>query len=387
MKYNFATPFALAEAMGLLSGLCAALHSLAPGLVKRLLHLMKQKSACSLLNHDISLSKRVEYAADMLHAIGLTERFSPCVVLCGHGSMTQNNAYATALDCGACGGRAGGGNARVMAQILNDRLVREKLKEKGVYIPEKTYFIGAEHNTTTGEVELYEDEMPNAQPEKFTQLKKDLHKAMLLNNTARESKLGDGSMSKVQVRAQDWAQVRPEWGLARNASLIVGPRSLTEAVDLDGRAFLHSYNWKNDTGCSSLTAILTAPMVVAQWINSQYLFSTLDNSVFGGGDKVTINVAGKLGVVQGNGSDLMTGLPLQSVYRTDCKRYHEPMRLLTIVYAPRYYLDLVIDQALILKKLFGNSWVNLVCLDPESNRQYQLKSDLTWFEIASPMSG
>jgi len=71
--------------------------------------------------------------------------------------------------------------------------------------------------------------------------------------------------------------------------------------------------------------------VVAQWINAQYLFSTENNAIYGGGSKVTKNIVGKFGIMQGNASDLMTGLPLQSVHSSDKTSYHEPQRLMTVV--------------------------------------------------------
>jgi uncharacterized protein YbcC (UPF0753/DUF2309 family) len=186
------------------------------------------------------------------------------------------------------------------------------------------------------------------------------------------------AVRETKRRSMDWAEVRPEWGLARNAAFIVGPRDLTRAVNLEGRCFLHSYDWKKDPTGKFLTTILTAPMVVAQWINSQYLFSTIDNVAYGGGSKITQNVTGKLGVMQGNASDLMHGLPLQSVFAADGEPYHEPLRLLTVVYAPRSILDAIIPTQNVLKKLFGNGWVTIVCIDPSDNHTYLLKRDLSW---------
>lgn len=75
-----------------------------------------------------------------------------------------------------------------------------------------------------------------------------------------------------------------------------------------------------------ITSILTVPMVVAHWINSQYLFSSLNNVAFGAGSKSTHNVMGKSYVMQGNASDIMHGLPLQSVYINDNTLFHKPAR-------------------------------------------------------------
>ncbi len=119
-------------------------------------------------------------------------------------------------------------------------------------------------------------------------------------------------------------------------------------------------------------------MLVVQWINTQYLFSTLDNVAYGSGSKITQNITGKIGVMQGNASDLMTGLPLQSVYSRDTEVYHDLQRLMTVVYAPRKMLDSIINLQPVLQKLFGNGWVQLVCIEPENRKNYLLSRDLTW---------
>ena len=186
-------------------------------------------------------------------------------------------------------------------------------------------------------------------------------------------------IEETERRSQDWSEVRPEWGLARNAAFIVAPRQLTQALDLEGRCFLHSYDWVKDESLTSLETILTAPMVVAEWINTQYLFSTIDNVTYGSGSKVTHNVTGKIGVMQGNGSDLMHGLPLQSVNATDGINYHQPQRLLTIIYAPRENVTAIINRQDILKKLFFNAWVHLIVIEPTENKAYQLQTTGEWY--------
>lgn len=44
------------------------------------------------------------FAEAALTTMGPTRSFAPVVPLCGHGSTTVNNPYASSLDCGACGG-------------------------------------------------------------------------------------------------------------------------------------------------------------------------------------------------------------------------------------------------------------------------------------------
>lgn len=383
LKYTFSTPFALVETMGLANGAWMGLRSLAPGLAHRLKSALTQAIrpavpvAPDLVN--LNFAQRCGYAEGALKMMGLTSHFAPLVVLCGHGSTTHNNAYATALDCGACGGRHGAGNARILAAILNDTQVRQALARKNILIPEITRFLAAEHNTTTDEVEIFTAESVDG----LTQLIADLEKARLTNCHWRCSTLGisksiPASATHAGRRSQDWAQVRPEWGLARNASFIAAPRHLTRSLNLEGRSFLHSYDFTQDPDGTSLTTILTAPMVVAQWINSQYLFSTLDNSAYGGGSKITKNITGKLGIMQGNASDLMTGLPLQSLFINDTTPYHEPQRLLTIVHAPRPIIDHIISAQDILQKLFGNGWVTLACIEPHNHQCFLLQRNLTW---------
>jgi len=382
IKYTFSTPLAMVEGLGLTSGLWMGLQTISPNLAIRLkqglTNLVRRPSPQDPSIDQISFEDQCVYAEKGLKMMGLTERFAPLVVFCGHGSCTQNNAYASSLDCGACGGRHGSTNAKIFAQILNQPEVRKYLLKQGISIPKETKFIGANHNTTTDQVTLFCTEKTSL----IKSLEKDLQKAQKINSLLRLEKMDKtkGRFSSIETRSSDWAQVRPEWGLAKNAAFIVGPRDLTRALQLDGRCFLHSYDPNQDVGGESLETILTAPMVVAQWINTQYLFSTLDNVSYGGGSKVTKNITGKIGIMQGNASDLMTGLSLQSVYSSDTDYYHEPQRLLTIVYAKLDVLDKIIQKHKVLKKLFGNGWVQLACIDPQTSDVQLLQRDFTWKE-------
>lgn len=378
LKYTFTTPFALVETLGAFSGLGIALRNLLPKTYQGLMTKLAPDQDFNPDHHHIPLQQQAAYAGGALRAMGLTANFAPLVILCGHGSQTQNNAYATALDCGACGGHHGAPNAKIMANILNTHAVREILAGEGIRIPDSTWFLAAEHNTTTDELRLFDQQAPKAHGAGIRQLKADLEKARVVNNQVRVAKLGGSAIEQPSLRAADWAQVRPEWGLAGNAAFIVAPRNLTREIDLDGRSFLHSYDWTQDAEGKALTTILTAPMVVGQWINSQYLFSTIDNIAYGGGSKITKNISGKIGIMQGNASDLMTGLPLQSVYSSDGEAYHQPVRLLTVVYAPADRISAIVAQQEVLQKLFGNGWVSLVCLDPISGETLQLSRELEW---------
>jgi len=391
LKYNFTTPFTLAEMLGLWSGLTMIGKTIFPLGFAKLSSIFEYKAeqasktrpilTLEIDGDGISLADQCAYAESALRMMDLTRNFSSLVIICGHKSETRNNAYAAALDCGACGGHHGGGNAKILAAILNNKKVRSHLTKQNIPIADKTLFVAAEHNTTTDEVELYADPVfDESVTKKIASLQSDLILSRRENARSRAEYLDGSYDGGVMVRSKDWAQTRPEWGLARNAAFVIGPRKLTKDIDLEGRCFLHDYNWQHDQDGAILTTILTAPMVVAQWINMQYLFSTLDNIAFGGGSKITQNICGKIGIMQGNASDLMHGLPLQSVNKNDKETYHQPLRLVTIVVAPREKISEIISQQVVLKKLFGNAWVAITCIDPADKKMYHLSRDFIWQE-------
>jgi uncharacterized protein len=396
LKYNFATPFALVETLGAWCGLLMLSKTIKPMLtisainkcIEKIMPTVRTKPLIDMTLTDssngISPADQALYAEAVLRIMGLTKHFGKFVIFCGHGSSTQNNPYASGLDCGACGGNHGGGNAKVLAAILNKESIRDSLSLRGIHIPQDTRFLAAEHNTTTDDLFIFEEGISPLRHGNVLRLLQDnLIKAKAKNAASRVKHFGvSGPVNPIEEtgrRSQDWSEVRPEWGLARNAAFIIGPRKLTQDLDLDGRCFLHSYDWVQDEQLTSLETILTAPMVVAEWINTQYLFSTIDNVTYGSGSKVTHNVTGKMGVMQGNASDLMHGLPLQSVKSTDALNFHQPQRLLTVVYAPREHVRTIIARQDILKTLFFNDWVHLVVIEPTENKAYQLQTTGEWY--------
>lgn len=334
----------------------------------------------------LSPAEQAAAAEGALRIMGLTSGFAPLVVLCGHGGQATNNPFAAGLDCGACGGNRGGPNARIMAAILNRPDVRAALAGRGIAIPAETVFLGAEHDTTTDAVTFWGTEAAAAHGAILARLRADLATARRAAAAERLARLpgaarGD-AVAAAETRAADWAETRPEWALARNAAFIVADRAFTRGLDLEGRCFLHSYDWQADAEGTALEVILTAPMVVAEWINTQYYFSTVDNAAFGAGSKVVHNVVGGFGVMQGNASDLMTGLPAQSVFAAEGLPYHEPLRLLAVVRAPLARVEALVAKHRILQTLFGNGWVALLVADPATGRFLRRERDGSWRDAA-----
>ena len=219
-----------------------------------------------------SLDEQVVFVSQALHAIGLTGNFSRFVLAVGHGSQTENNPYESALDCGACGGNLGLFNARIFSHMANKPAVRQRLIEQGISIPYDTWFVPAMHNTTTDEVVLHDlDLLPSTHPIYLDRLQNGLVAACRLCTQERMPDLNfvadvsNPAQADQQAlrNAMDWSQVRPEWGLSRNAYFIIARRSLTDTCSLDGRSFLHSYDYRVDTKLRLLENILTGPLVVA----------------------------------------------------------------------------------------------------------------------------
>jgi uncharacterized protein YbcC (UPF0753/DUF2309 family) len=318
-----------------------------------------------------TLDEQTMYLENLLKMIGLTRDFPKFVTIFGHGSLSDNNPFESALDCGACGGSISLPNARALSIIGNKKNVRDRLEQRGIKIPKETRFLPAIHTTTTDEITFYDiDILDDVELEQFNKMKDDFSKASLASREERAVVLPNANTQQdLFIKTMDWSEPRPEWGLARNMGVFAGPRESCKHITFNNRLFLHSYDYSLDNeNADILTRIFNGPLVVGEWINLEHYFSTVDNSIYGAGSKVYHNIVSKIGVYNGNYSDLKIGLPTQSVLQ-EGEAYHEPIRLLTYMEAPLETVGKAVENS-IAKEFILNEWIRPIIIDKQAKKVY-----------------
>ncbi len=317
-----------------------------------------------------SLDEAAQRVRAQLENAGLVERFAPLVAVIGHGSDSVNNPHESAYDCGACGGRHGGHNARAFADAANDPEVRARLHEHGIAVPDATWFVAGELNTATDDTVLFDlDRVPSAHASAIADLQRALrdtgerHAHERCRRFASAPKKATFRRAKrhVVARSRDLAQVRPELGHVTIASAFVGRREITRGLFLDRRTFLISYDPTLDDDGAILERILVAAGPVGAGINLEYFFSCVDNDRYGAGTKLPHNPAALVGVMEGAIGDLRTGLPKQMI------EIHEPIRLQIFVEAPPERLLAICERQPVVRELIVNEWVRIVSVDSARN--------------------
>lgn len=329
------------------------------------------------LKWGFELPEMVQAVQSFVKTMGMgTSGFAPLVYIMGHGASSVNNTHYAGYDCGACSGRSGSVNARLLAMMANRMDVRKELLSMGICIPESTRFIGALHDTTRDEVEYFDwQELSSEWLDLHADFVRSMDKALQNNAAERSRRFASVDHStdfnkrhlQVKTRSLSLFEPRPEWNHATNALCIVGPRSSHRHVFLDRRAFLQSYDWKQDPDGVYLLPILNAIAPVCGGINLEYYFSKVDNDKLGAGTKLPHNVMGLIGVANGMDGDLRTGLPKQMV------NIHKPLRLMALVEQSPEVVRRVLDQAPATAEWFRNEWVWLVVKDPQSGHYFRMK--------------
>jgi uncharacterized protein YbcC (UPF0753/DUF2309 family) len=320
-----------------------------------------------------TLDEMVTRAEGFLKGIGMIKIFAPIVYIVAHGSSSANNPHHGAHDCGACSGRPGASNARVLAFILNHRGVRAALAQKGIVIPGSTQFAGAMHDTAADVIGYYDVDVLTEE-NVARHLVNAQHFETALNLNAKERSRRFASINTKQEleqvrkaihsRSVSLFEPRPELGHGTNTLAIIGRRQVTKGLFLDRRAFLNSYDHTTDPEGIILSAVMRPIGLVCGGINLEYYFSRVDNIKMGAGTKLPHNVMGLFGVANSSDGDLRPGLPWQMI------EVHDPVRLMVIVeHRPEIVLKAIQSSPEVFE-WYKNEWVHIVALHPEEKEFY-----------------
>ncbi|MEY2792210.1 MAG: hypothetical protein RJA76_202 [Bacteroidota bacterium] len=390
-NHNFYTGWIMSQTLGFWSAVKLFANIFKPGMSPATASSLRHIDQFSKLKIDFDelesqqnnlqvgfkIDEMVSRVESLLKSIGLVNHFADIVYVIGHGASSVNNPHYAAYDCGACSGRAGSVNARVVSQMANKKEVRALLKERGISIPDTTIFVGGLHDTTRDDIVFYDEEITNP----IYKIQHENHVITFTNAldaNAKERSRRFESIdthqnaryihSQVRKRSVSLFEPRPELNHATNALCLVGRRDLSKGLFLDRRSFLNSYDYQIDPDGNYLFNILKAAAPVCGGINLEYYFSRVDQEKLGAGTKLPHNVMGLFGVANGIDGDLRPGLPVQMT------EVHDPIRLLLMVeHFPKVILE-VIQRNNETYEWFINEWVVLVAIHPETRETFLFKN-------------
>jgi len=334
-----------------------------------------------------TVDEMVARAEGFLKGIGLVKNFAPIVYIMAHGSSSANNPHHGAHDCGACSGRPGATNARVMSFILNHKKVRETLGSKGIMIPGQTQFIGCMHDTAADVIGWYDEVILNSENAfRHSLNKQNFETALNLNAKERSRRFASINTKQeleqvrkaIHNRSVSLFEPRPELGHGTNTLAIIGRRQITRSLFLDRRAFLNSYDYTTDDDGTILSAVMRPIGLVCGGINLEYYFSRVDNIKLGAGTKLPHNVMGLFGVANSSDGDLRPGLPWQMI------EVHDPVRLMVIVEQKPEIVLKAIQSSPEVFEWYKNEWVHIVALHPLEKQCYYFKNGA--FEKYDPIT-
>ena len=334
-----------------------------------------------------TVDEMADIVESLLKGVGLVGDFASIVYVVAHGSSSANNPHHGAHDCGACSGRPGAVNARVFAFMANHSEVRALLKNKGLEIPVETQFIPAMHDTASDEIGFYDEEILKSENARQHNLYiETFEKALDINAKERARRFASIDIKKdinhirkeIKKRSVSYFEPRPELGHGTNALCHVGSRELIKGLFLDRRAFLQSYDYRNDPDGEVLLQVLGPLPAVCGGINLEYYFSRMDIEKMGAGTKLPHNVMGLIGVANSSDGDLRPGLPLQMIEN------HDPVRLLMMVeHRPEIVLK-TIKSSNAMYDWFDKGWLHLVAISPEDGNLYYFKNGE--FNLYTPLT-
>ncbi|QIP13691.1 DUF2309 domain-containing protein [Spirosoma aureum] len=321
------------------------------------------------LQVGFNIDEMAERVEGLLTSIGLVKEFAPIVYVIGHGASSVNNPYYAAYDCGACSGRPGSVNARVVCLMANDRRVRDRLRDKGITIPDETQFSSGLHDTTRDDICFYDEALLSPVNQRLHQQHITLFRQALDQNAKERSRRFESIDSRLSAaaihanirrRSVSLFEPRPELNHATNAVCLIGQRSLSRHLFLDRRSFLNSYDYRVDPKGQALARIVQAAVPVCGGINLEYFFSRVDTQKLGAGSKLPHNVMGLIGVANGFDGDLRPGLPTQMT------EVHDPVRLLMVIEQLPDVVLKAIQQSPLTYEWFLNDWIHLVVVHPRT---------------------